>query len=544
VIALNPGRKKFVHVAPGAGRKLQQADIIVSQYKRSPGTVIEIEGHSVVQQAGQKQHGGPALLILSDFGEESIAKETLLVWKHNGGLHFSLPDCVGVHDDLQEPFLSQLVTALVRQSAFQSRELQHWLKVEDSLQCVAHALESLGFARCESLGGDLFCCILNHALTKDVLSSFWDLGDPQPALAMRDGIALEDRTSWELFLKLLDAEWSWGAWRNPRTCSKNPSPLGYAPGDPKKIWSPNVSRVVICPHYLRALLCAEELCLRLEYVPHGRPSHHYKQILDGGDLPPAPVGRGALCDQLRPDLESLEPDSKKPRIGDDWDWEEQIEEELDQEVQEELEAAVEAGFPPLDADPGATPPGSPLSRLDPNEFEMDPEIVMPDDDEPDADDAVVMPDDAEAVPPPPPPLAVPGAARIRHVDYLIDARGDGLTLLKHDTQLNILSAHCRLEGHGNKCRLNRSLNFNARKPSQGSPIGFLIAWLRCAGDFTGPNAQKLHSDSTKQPEVLFDARYDFATRSHARAWVKDNYPHWLALFELEFGDGTEPEDQP
>jgi hypothetical protein len=182
--------------------------------------------------------------------------------------------------------------------------------------------------------------------------------------------------------------------------------------------------------------------------------------------------------------------------------------------------------------------------LDPNEFEMDPEIVMPDDDESDADDAVVMPDDAEAVPPPPPPLAVPGAARMRHVDYLIDARGDGLTLLKHDTKLNILSAHCRLEGHGNKCRLNRSLNFNARKPSQGSPIGFLIAWLLCAGDFTGPNAQKLHNDSTKQPEVLFDARYDFATRSHARAWVKDNYPHWLALFELEFGDGTEPEDQP
>jgi len=547
VIALNPGRKKFVHVAPGAGRKLQRADIIVSQYKRSPGTVIEIGGHSVVQQAGQKQHGGPALLILSDFGEESIAKETLLVWKHNGGLHFSLPDCVGVHDDLQEPFLSQLVTALVRQSAFQSRELQHWLKVDDSLQCVALALESLGFARCESLGGDLFCCILDHALTKDVLSSFWDLGDPQPALAMRDGIALEDRTSWELFLKLLDAGWSWGAWRNPRTCKKNSSPLGYAPGDPKKIWSPNVSRVVICPHYLRALLCAEELCPRLEYVPHGRPSHHYKQILDGGDLPPLPVGRGALCDQLRPDLESLEPDSKKPRIGDDWDWEEQIEEELDQEVQEELEAAIEAAIfgpgadpgatppgsdpgatPCPDVDLGATPPGSPPSRLDPDEFPLDP-------------DGAIVP---VAILPPPPPLAVPGAARMRHVDYLVDARGDGLSLLKHDTRLNILSAHCRLEGHGKRCRLNRSLNGNARKPSQGSPIGFLIAWLRCAGDFTGPNAQQLHNGSTREPMVLFDARYDFATRSQSRAWVKDNYPEWLALFELEFGDGTEPEDQP
>jgi hypothetical protein len=378
------------------------------------------------------------------------------------------------------------------------------------------------------LGGDLFCCILNHALTKDVLSSFWDLGDPQPALAMRDGIALEDHTSWELFLKLLDAGWSWGAWRNPRTCSKNPSPLGYAPGDPKKILSPNVSRVVICPHYLRALLCAEELCARLEYVPHGRPSHHYKQILDGGDLPPLPVGRGALCDQLRPDLESLEPDSKKPRIGDDW--EEQLEEELDQEVQEELEAAVEAGLFPPDADPGATPPGSPLSRLDPDEFEMDPHVVMP--------------DDAEAVPPPPPPLAVPAAARTRHVDYLIDARGDGLTLLKHDTKLNILAAHCRHPEHGRQCRLNRSLNGNARKPAQGSPIGFLIAWLLCAGDFSGPDAQKLHSDSSKQPEVFFDARYDFATRSLARAWLKDNYPDWLALFNLEYGDGTEPEDQP
>lgn len=89
---------------------------------------------------------------------------------------------------------------------------------------------------------------------------------------------------------------------------------------------------------------------------------------------------------------------------------------------------------------------------------------------------------------PPPPHQEPRrgrrlggqAARLAHQELRADIRGDGLPFLKYDTQLNILSAHCKLEAHGRFCRLNRTLKVNPRKSSQGRPCGVLLAWLSCA----------------------------------------------------------------
>ena len=94
----------------------------------------------------------------------------------------------------------------------------------------------------------------------------------------------------------------------------------------------------------------------------------------------------------------------------------------------------------------------------------------------------------ELEPPPPHPAPRRGrpagvhAARLAHQELGADIRGDGLPFLKYDTQLNILSAHCKLEGHGRFCRLNRTLNANPRKSSQGRPCGVLLAWLACANN--------------------------------------------------------------
>ena len=560
-------------LAPAAGRKLSRNDILVSQFGRAPG-IWRDNGNPVVEQVGDRRgdNGKPSLLVLSDFGNHEVVKETLLVWKHTGGLQFTLKDCF--HADLPEQDLSRLVTALVRNGALQRREPQHWLKVDGSLCSAARALESLGFARCETLApGDLYCCILDHSLRSDVLISSWALSDPQPALALRIDIALQDRTSWELLQILHDQGWSWAPWRSPLTISnkKNVSPIGYAPGDAKKIYSSPVSQTVICHYYLRALLSAEELCLRLANVPHGRPSSHYKVILDGGDLPPWKCA--ALCDGLRPDIETEPktaarhrseqqemPEAEHVVLALEDEGMENVEEDAENaedylaELEAELEGLLFSDPPPhLDIDAGV--PEDEILDMDefllalttPPEPPLPPPSEAPNSEQPSSSSSGSAGAAVAAVPPPPPPYEPAFVAkqfsgvRVRHTRFECDIRGDGKAHLKHDTVLNKLAAHCCHPDHGDNCRMGRTLTADARGRNlgQGSPLGFLIAWMQAGDDFhSGPD----HMNASHKPQVVLDLRWDFATRVMSRTWGADNCPDWAALLELEAGDGLEPED--
>jgi len=72
----------------------------------------------------------------------------------------------------------------------------------------------------------------------------------------------------------------------------------------------------------------------------------------------------------------------------------------------------------------------------------------------------------------------------------------------------------------------RTLKPRAGKPAQGRPLGFLIAWMKCADDFTD---QPSHSAASMSPAVFVDERFNFANRSAARAWGADNCPEWMTL---------------
>ena len=73
---------------------------------------------------------------------------------------------------------------------------------------------------------------------------------------------------------------------------------------------------------------------------------------------------------------------------------------------------------------------------------------------------------------------------VRHAHRVFNVVGWGE--LRYDTRLHILSAHCRHDEHGT-CRLNRTCQ-PGRRESQGSPLGFLLVWLKAchakhAGEF-------------------------------------------------------------
>ena len=106
------------------------------------------------------------------------------------------------------------------------------------------------------------------------------------------------------------------------------------------------------------------------------------------------------------------------------------------------------------------------------------------------------------VPPPPEPYVDPEnggvdgahAHWVPHPEYSVDIRGDGCAVLKHDTVRGILSAHCRHPDHGRLCRVQFKLTGNPRKPAQGRPVGALMAWLACAGDFLTQGAHQARAN--------------------------------------------------
>lgn len=57
-----------------------------------------------------------------------------------------------------------------------------------------------------------------------------------------------------------------------------------------------------------------------------------------------------------------------------------------------------------------------------------------------------------------------------------DTTGEVVGQIKYGSAGGILSAHCLNPSHG-LCRLQRTVRASEHRPSQGRPLGFLIAWL-------------------------------------------------------------------
>ena len=94
----------------------------------------------------------------------------------------------------------------------------------------------------------------------------------------------------------------------------------------------------------------------------------------------------------------------------------------------------------------------------------------------------------------------------------------------------IMSAHCRwvapgeVDGCHGVCRLNRTCRAG-RNPSQGRPVGFLLAWLFRAHEF---RTREAHF-AIRNGEVSCH----LGLRAPARAWAVAQSPYFDDLFALE-----------
>jgi hypothetical protein len=128
--------------------------------------------------------------------------------------------------------------------------------------------------------------------------------------------------------------------------------------------------------------------------------------------------------------------------------------------------------------------------------------------------------------------------------FKVDIRGDGLCELRFDTKLNILAAHCHHPDHGPKCRVHRTLNKSdvRSRGAQGRPAGFLLAWMKCAGDYP---TQGAHHEISKRGMLVHSL--SFEARREAREWATSRYPDFAAFLDTHEarrveGDPIEPAD--
>ena len=216
----------------------------------------------------------------------------------------------------------------------------------------------------------------------------------------------------------------------------------------------------------------QELCPGIAYVPHGHCPRVYQELLEGGQLP-LPIAGKSRSAGLRSDVEVLPfvdiksaGDIGPPPVFPDCDA------DFDEDVWgEELEHALFGGTHdvrsdwddsddvfPSDDDANADVAGGKLPN--PSGASSSSTAPMPKPKgKPIATKAASKPKLAPKAKPP------PRADSVNHITLLCDVRGDGRSLLKYDTQLNKLAAHCRHPLHGMKCRMQRGLIGRSSNPA-------------------------------------------------------------------------------
>ena len=189
--------------------------------------------------------------ILRSLGKHDEVESALKVWEHKHSLVFTLRDInlPGLQDALV-PF----VTCLVQAKAYPHTDRDRWPQVAESQAPVMEALRSLGCVQAEFVEGKGTCCALTHnAIDGGRLQPQWTLSNPKPVLCVRDGIPLEDRTSYELMQLLLQDGWEWRAYTK-----RGGRLLYYKLGDAKVFYSPPGNSSPISPAYLQCLIKAED----------------------------------------------------------------------------------------------------------------------------------------------------------------------------------------------------------------------------------------------------------------------------------------------
>ena len=244
-IFAHAGRKKVVRTSAGAGGRLKQNQILVSVHKPLVGFGSEtVLNNRAAAAAGSKM----PVYVLSRFTADDVI-QTCMIYK-SGCQHWTIPG-LELRPGIEDMELCLLIRSFMTTGAYPGGRLDaDGVALFGMAEACAQDLQVIG--HCEVVAGRWRLTMQGQ----QALRTCSLVERPTPLFQLRDDLAIEDMSLFELQLSLANAGWQWREWLPPSKRKRVDAliPAAYAPGD-AKIW---YSTLDVLKVYLIALLRAED----------------------------------------------------------------------------------------------------------------------------------------------------------------------------------------------------------------------------------------------------------------------------------------------
>ena len=280
IVDTKPSNKKTQGRTVGAGQKAQHHQIAISLTQLHTS---DTGAPMVDLGVGLLDEHRIALVSLAGSSNPWL-RANLMVHKSlgdNGGggdvgdVSYSIKDFVTDGDEAHA--VNTIVQAMIQEVAFASTSTTY--VASDAHTAVLSRMEVASLAQHTQLDDGTYA----WQLTKDAISRtrvFKQLAPSTPALGTPEGLAIEDMTTYQQAITLLDRGWEWQTLPGSKT-KKRAELLPYRVGvpDAKRVFYTGLSMI---PEYLTCLLQADDLAGKgVDMIPHGLPPRQYQNMLKG-----------------------------------------------------------------------------------------------------------------------------------------------------------------------------------------------------------------------------------------------------------------------
>ena len=252
VTKTKPSANHHLYVHPGAGASLKSRHVAVALHSSVPLSAGPTQYSVTCQDVRDNGCSDNLALLSTCAGHPSDLEAGLQAWSIDASLEYSIPG----GDSEVKDLLSYMIANnyFVEGGEFYVPHAG-WLEV-------ASGLSEQGFLQDNDMGG--------FALTRPGLAKLtlhWKAKDPRPVCSVREHLAIEDLSAFELLLKLEGEGFTWRPWS--AAGKKRQLALPYAPGREKVWYSTHVPPPAA---YFQALLCARDIVEAgvHQEIPHAR----------------------------------------------------------------------------------------------------------------------------------------------------------------------------------------------------------------------------------------------------------------------------------
>ena len=265
---------RTVPVPPAAGLKMGADDIGVAVHTKRGR--IDADSNWISMQPSALANN--PVMILSRLGKSVVehAEDTFLKWSVRRRLSYNL-DGLGTDRDFID-----VVSKMVAACALPGAQHSFVLEGMDNQGACRQALDKLESSSLVTLldEGQGSSQWQFTKLGVEKLTPIRVAHSPQPALQLRVGLPLADRTGYELMAMLEQQGWVWGL------NAKNKKPAPYVMPDGEKLFY--TSGLILPRMYAHCLLISLDLHAKgVTHIEHGCTPKYYKRLLTGCGSPSA-----------------------------------------------------------------------------------------------------------------------------------------------------------------------------------------------------------------------------------------------------------------